>query len=502
MIRRRITPALLVFTVMAAACILRPAGMARPLTLLVPAVLLASVGCVLIFLPDPARRRAGVLAASAGAGFLLAFLAVFRLGAAAADAGAGFPLSSVTSFSGVLERDSILSRTGRTILRVSLVQAESAGQGMKAAARGTVRVALPGDYRFSLGERIRVRAGLRPLPAGGAPFFASVERRDIRTQGYASGLWRLRAEVRASIHRSLSRAGYPASALLEALLVGSVEEVPPELSRAFLTSGSLHVLALSGLQIAVLYGAAAALLRAARSRVLSVCAGGVLLAAYQLIAGPIPSLMRATLMLAAAGAADILDRDREPLNLLAIAGISMILIDPSEAASPSFQLSFLAIAGILLLGPLAARPLDGRLPPFLRDALAASFAAQLATLPVVLARFGTYYPIGIISGLVLVPLTTLLLWMGMAWLAIFPLLAGVLGRAGPPVFDLVYRLVSWSAELCGRAPGITVPAGAAPWAALAAGAAALALCFTSPASARKVLPGLTPPAGGRAGGRA
>jgi competence protein ComEC len=252
------------------------------------------------------------------------------------------------------------------------------------------------------------------------------------------------------------------------------------LSDGFRRTGSLHVLALSGLQLVVIYGFISLVLRPLRSRVLRLALGTAVLLFYQFIAGPVPSLLRATLMLLAGSVALLLDRDPEPLNLLCLAGALLALAEPSQVLSLSFQLSFLALAGILLLGPLVSRPLEGRVPAVILEPLAASAGAQVATLPIVLASFGVYYPVGLIAGLVLVPLTTLLLWLGLAWLLLCPVFGDLLGSAVPRLFGVLYDLVSGSASFFSRAPGLAVGKDIMPWAAGIAAGAAVLLSFAAP----------------------
>ena len=67
----------------------------------------------------------------------------------------------------------------------------------------------------------------------GETWTATVERRDLVRRGYSSVLWSLRADVREWLHRAILRAGYPASALMEALLIGTREEVPADLYDGF-----------------------------------------------------------------------------------------------------------------------------------------------------------------------------------------------------------------------------------------------------------------------------
>jgi competence protein ComEC len=261
----------------------------------------------------------------------------------------------------------------------------------------------------------------------------------------------------------VERVGYPASALLQALMIGSREDVPQRLYDGFRRTGSLHILALSGLHVAVIYGIIAGVLGFIRKPVLKFLLAGLVLLFYQFVAGFFPSLLRATVMIMVGGAAMLLDRDAEPLNILSVAGIVIVSADPFQVYSLSFQLSFLALAGILAVGPLVRRPLQGRLPRFVLAPLAMSVGAQIATLPLVVATFGIYYPSGLAASLILVPLTTALLWAGLAWLPLSVIPWQFLHDACASVFSALYAAIEWSAEAFARLPGIAVTPALVPW---------------------------------------
>src|SRR5208282_5018994 len=150
----------------------------------------------------------------------------------------------------------------------------------------------------------------------------------VRVTGFSGGAWAFRAEARKWLHRAVADAGYPASALLEALLIGAREDVPADLQEGFKLTGSLHILALSGLHVTALYGVAAGALWFLRRQWLKFVAASCAILFFQFLAGFMPSLTRATVMILVGGTAVLLDRDREPLNLLALSGIILLLIDP------------------------------------------------------------------------------------------------------------------------------------------------------------------------------
>jgi ComEC/Rec2-related protein len=477
MIPRRGTPALAAFAAVLASILLRSYSAVAAIVFAVCAAAIAGAAAV-AFLLAKNKNKKGLYLAAAGFGFLLGTTLLLWMDRDDRSVSLAVPATDVSGFTCVLSSDSLLSRDSQTILRVTVKGVESGNIGVKGGANAGAVVILQGDYRFSLGEVLRIRSGLRPLEGGGRESLISfADAAAVSRQGFSSAAWRIRADLRSGMRKAIEEAGYPASALLEALVMGSREDVPEDLSRGFEMTGSLHILALSGLHAAVIYAAAAALLGFFRNRFVTygVATAGLLF--YQFLAGPLPSLVRATLMIAIGGAAALRDRDREPLNLLSVSGILILMADPYQAFSLSFQLSFLSILGILTVAPQISRALAGRVPLVILGPFAASAAAQAATFPVVCLAFGAYYPSGLLAGLVLIPLTTVFLWMGLAWLAVFPIAGGIIGPAAAAVFGAMYRCIEGSASLFAGLPGIAFSKAAAPAAALVSAAVLAAVCF-------------------------
>jgi competence protein ComEC len=173
---------------------------------------------------------------------------------------------------------------------------------------------------------------------------------------------------------------------------------------------------------------------------------------------------------------------RQPLSLLAMAFVIQLALRPSSAHSLSFTLSYLALGGILTAGELIHALLRGRLPEFLASPLSASLGAYLAT-QTVIAGLGIIRPVGILAGLVIVPLTTVFMIAVIAALplsVISPFLMGFLDLGLTLFYSLMDRVVS----LAALAPGI-VANGWARELFLTLLAAGLCLCLGYPYSIRR-----------------
>ena len=490
MLRRHLTPAILAFCLMLACCCLRQVLEGHEVLIGGAAAASAAAGIALTLPSAGKARRAGIFLAAAAGGLFLGLFSLARMSYEPRAAYLPFPESDVSGFSGVLREDSVLTSKGDTLLRVSLTNAASRSRDVTASARGKVLARVRGDYRFSLGQEIRFTGGLVRLDAlTGEAWSAAVERKDLVRLGYSTLPWSWRAGIREWLHRAVSRAGYPASALMEALLIGSREDVPPDLYDGFKKTGSLHILALSGLHVSVLYALLLAALGLLRNKPLKLLIATLVLVFYQVLAGFMPSLLRATIMIILAGAGLLLDRDAEPLNLLALSGIVVLLASPWQAFSLSFQLSYLALAGILAIGPVFQRLLESRIPGIILVPLAMSLGAQIATFPLIVALFGVYYPSGLLAGLILVPLTTAVLWGALGWLVVFVLPWPVLHDLGAGAFSVLYSVIERTASVFGSLPGVAFSPQVVPWAAAAAAAitACLALLVPVPLASQRRL---------------
>ena len=297
---------------------------------------------------------------------------------------------------------------------------------------------VPGDL-VMLEGRVEPLAG-QPSPevAGWVAYLrrigvsATVEARTAERTGGGEGPAALLARVRSGAGDLLGAAlPEPLAGLAAGILVGLRERVDPTLVREFTASGLTHVVAISGWNIAIVGATCAALTRQLSRRRRSLIVGTVIVA-YTVFAGASPSVVRAALMAGVALLARESGRRAGASRALALAIVLMLLVDPAAVADPGFQLSACATAGLLAwatpLGEWIERRLP-RVPEMIRESLAVSLAAQLATLPLVLFDFGRLSLVSPAANLVAAPLIPFVM---AAAAAALPL--GALLEAGlPPV---------------------------------------------------------------------
>ncbi|MDE2850477.1 MAG: DNA internalization-related competence protein ComEC/Rec2 [Acidobacteriota bacterium] len=329
--------------------------------------------------------------------------------------------------------------------------------GRRVAGPGRIWLRLGGEGRPPPETRLRVRGYFSRRPAyrnlhvsrPGEWGFRVKSRGLMAALGGTPGRGlRLMAGLRQWLLRPLDEAEGPGALLARALVFGDARRVPPEWRTGLRRAGLSHLLAVSGLHVGLLLGGFWWIFGALAGRFAWVGAVSVLLL-YGCLVGPRPSFLRAAVMALLVILSMALERPPQALNSLCAALILILALDPDAGGDLGFRLSFLATAGILILAPRLLKQWRGgpdtRPPKAVAVALAATFAAQLATLPITAVEIGLLTPLSPLLNLAFVPLTALVLglslfWVGLAALASAPLLSAVAGpcaRAVQTILDLL-----------------------------------------------------------------
>jgi len=251
----------------------------------------------------------------------------------------------------------------------------------------------------------------------------------------------------------LGRGGRPLySALLRGVVLGETRDIPQDVLIAFRRSGTAHVLSVSGLHVAGLASLVLGLcagLRLPRSVSLPVGFGAVALFAG--ITGGGAPVVRATVMLFLVMLAQAGGRRRDSLHVLALAAAVVLAPNPLVVFSAGFQLSFAAVAGLVLMAQKIQRRLEKVLPGPPASGMAVSLAASIATAPVSLLVFGQASVMGVVANLFVVPVIMPVTALGFA-----SMLAGWVSPRLSAVLDAVAAVpLAWTvsmAQLFSRGP--------------------------------------------------
>lgn len=202
------------------------------------------------------------------------------------------------------------------------------------------------------------------------------------------------------------RASLPpiSSALMMGIVFGGKQGMPTDFVDKLQTTGVMHVVAASGMNVTLLAGFLLSLLTRLTSRKKAIIFTMVALVWYAFLAGMEPSIVRASVMALFAFSAVLLGRQQQGLWILLLTACVMLLIAPSLLIDVGFQLSFAATLGIILLKPLMSKKAkDQSILSLFKDDLTSTLAAQITTLPLLLIYFQS---IGLLS----VIINLLILW--------------------------------------------------------------------------------------------
>lgn len=403
---------------------------------------------------DPRWKQRGLAFGFLGLGVLIG---AFRAPDAVPNSYTAIPLDRVGEFHGILSADSTAVPHSSEVLTrypVKLEQVVSRDGELRGSAGGEVLVWVRGGQMMFKGQEIIVEA--EPAPSREPGRFAYVcwaDRGQIQVGGFRRPVDSLRAGFFSVIQRRIRELEPPVAALLSALLLGRREELQHSLYQQFRYSGSLHLLALSGLHLGILYFFLSLLLRFVRDRRARGLAASALLLGYVFLVGWRPSLERAVVMLLMASLGYVLDRELHPLNLLCLAASILLVLHPYYAFDLSFQLSFVSLLGILLLGPYLYRLWQPYVPKLIGWPLAISLSAQIGTAPLVLFHFGAVHPVGVAAALVLIPLITLFLGAGLLFVGLSALPISI-NTLFAEALLLLYRSITFFLRIFARLPAL------------------------------------------------
>lgn len=231
--------------------------------------------------------------------------------------------------------------------------------------------------------------------------------------------------------------------IVTALLIGYKEDLDETLMDAYSRTGVIHVIAISGMHLAMVYGLVLWLLRPLQriraARFITPLLTLVALWSFTLLTGAGPSVLRAAVICTSLCLGDLLRAEGQGINSLAASAACLLVYDPLFLWDVGFQLSFTAVAGILAFAQPLYRAvyLPQRWLQYIWQTTSVTLAAQVFTLPVILYHFHQFPNLFLLSNLVVVPLSGGLLYIAIGLLVIAPItwFAGITGQ-----------LVSW---LCG-----------------------------------------------------
>ncbi len=246
---------------------------------------------------------------------------------------------------------------------------------------------------------------------------------------------------------------------LTGLLLGDRTDLSEEIKSAFMNTGTIHVLAVSGshvVLVAEIIFVVVGLLRFSRKpkTILAIAA----LIYYMFLTGATPSVVRATLMMIIMTIGKLFEERTDVYNVLGISAVIIFLIEPKQLFDVGFQLSFSAVFSIVYFYPKLnalitkiPEPLEElKIMQWLWQLFAVSLAAQIGTIPFTAFYFGKISVVSLFANLVVVPLVGVIVTIGLsgALLGIFSMwIASCFSEVNSVTAIVTLNFVKWAEQV-------------------------------------------------------
>lgn len=354
-------------------------------------------------------------------------------------------------------------------------------EGTWQPTRALIAITIPRSSGLEYGSRARLSGVLRPVlkededrledygaRQGVQAVLSDAQVIQLLDEQGGSSLVVWLASARAQMADLLARlCPYPESTLLMGVLLGLRGAMPDMLYSAYKGSGLAHIVVVSGFNLALLAGVVTVVLRRWFRPGMGTLLAGAVIVGYALLVGGKAPVTRAALMALIALPAWWLGRRATSVNSLGLAAALMVLVEPLLLWDVSFQLSFSATLGLVLLAdPLAdwmaklhAKARGHAAPQqagIATQFVAACIAAPLACFPFSAAAFGVFNPFALPANLLILPLQPAMMAGG--FFALFlGMLAPTLGRIAMLPVWLLAHLSNLTAMFLGFLPISRLP---------------------------------------------
>lgn len=249
---------------------------------------------------------------------------------------------------------------------------------------------------------------------------------------FQQGGWDIKTEVfkeyRQSLDQKISQfLPSPHAELLSGILLGQNKKLPGPLKVALRDSSTLHIVVASGQNLSLVSGFFLALSGLVKRRT-ALILGLIAAVFYTALTGLQVPVLRAAIMFSFASLAQFFGRKNDGFRILVITAGLMLLVNPAWITDLSFQLSFLATFGVIVVSPILLRRLKS--VPIISQDLAVTLAAQAMVTPVIAQNFHQ------------ISLVSLVVNVLVLWTVPFIMIGGVLILILGTVFSLAGQLAA------------------------------------------------------------
>jgi competence protein ComEC len=347
-------------------------------------------------------------------------------------------------------------RDSATHIRLSVSRINPENEGWREVS-GDVLLFVPRYPEYEYGDVLRVTGKLEiPGQLGDFDYKGYLEHQGIYAtmlypdleridsgQGFKPLEWiySLRNSLAESIAEVMPE---PQAALTQGILLGIRYNIPADIKYDFTITGTAHILAISGVNLSIIAGMllSIGIWLFGKKRFIYIWLALGLIWLYALLTGMQPPLVRGAIMASLFLSAELVGRQRTAITSLALAAAVMVGLDPPILFDASFQLSFLAFAGLIFLAPpltslgrrlagaaLGEKGLAVSLANIVSDGFSVTLAATIAVWPLIAYYFGVVSLVGPLATFLALPVLPAIIVTGMAaglvGLAFIPLAQGI-----------------------------------------------------------------------------
>ena len=326
---------------------------------------------------------------------------------------------------------------------------------------------IPGDVVFF---ESRLQAHKKPLNPGQFDYGDYLKKNGIagtvyfhkqvsanRPSGNNRNLTMLFANIQNYCVRTFAQAGLAPRELgvASALILGERSLILPDTKAAFATAGAVHILAVSGLHVGIIYlfviGLFTKILPKRRWRLVNLILTIILLWIYAGITGFSPSVLRAATMFSFIAVGKHCGVRSNVYNMLAASAFVLVVLNPQIISEVGFQLSYLAVLGISIFFKPIYRIFIFKywITDKIWSLIVVSFAAQLATFPLSIYYFSQFPNLFLITNLVVIPAAMLALYAGLLFviLNLVPFFGAIVGMILNWTLICLNDFIDWVSKL-------------------------------------------------------
>lgn len=248
---------------------------------------------------------------------------------------------------------------------------------------------------------------------------------------------------------------YPQSTLLSGIVLGS-DKIPSYLKQELKATSTIHIVVVSGQNLSLLAGFILSLV-SFLGRKKTIILTLFVIVFYSLLTGLEVPVLRAALMVGLAYLAQILGKENAGWWVLFLVAGGMLLYNPNWLLSISFQLSFLATFGVIVVAPIILEHLKA-VPNILRQDLGVTLAAQVMVLPVIAYNFGQVSLVGILVNSLILWVIPIVMMAGFGVL-ISGVVSSFLGQIAGLVPGVLLTYLIYLVEFFAKVPGASFRVG-------------------------------------------